>query len=201
MIVFCYNVHKTLTKKELSFVSAKRQERALSYKFEKDRLRCLAAGYLLSSCLFIDEDRLMYGENNKPLSPLGCAFFNLSHAGDYVVLAAAKNEVGVDIEPVERCDIDVAKRCFTSMEYAWLISQNTNEAFFKLWTAKESIMKATGKGFSLAPEHFEVPLHPPFVCIVEQNLWHINSLTIDAHVLSTAVQNEPENVELVFVSK
>jgi phosphopantetheinyl transferase len=66
----------------------------------------------------------------------------------------------VDIEKIKPYPEAVAKRCFTAMERGWLCEAAPggarDEAFYRLWTAKESVMKATGLGFSLPPGDFSV---------------------------------------------
>jgi phosphopantetheinyl transferase len=81
--------------------------------------------------------------------------FNLSHSGSCVALAVAGCEVGVD---VERCRTLVAapalaERVFHPREQAWLAAQPCfDDAFFRMWTLKEALLKAAGIGFSQPPE-------------------------------------------------
>ncbi len=91
----------------------------------------------------------------KPYLP-GGAFFNLSHSGNYAVLAVSPCEVGVDVEQVAPYSQAVAEKCFTAPEREWLSRQSCGQAFFKLWTGKESVMKATGLGLRLPPESFNI---------------------------------------------
>lgn len=84
-------------------------------------------------------------------------FFNVSHAGDYVVGVLSDCEVGCDIEKNSKAPLEVAERYFYSTELEYIRSaDDKNRAFFTLWTLKESYMKMTGKGMSLALDSFEV---------------------------------------------
>ena len=59
-----------------------RMEKAGRFRFERDRLLCVGAGFLLLEALGLrDESALRYGENGKPYLPGGPAF-NLSHSGN-----------------------------------------------------------------------------------------------------------------------
>lgn len=104
-----------------------------------------------------DED-LTENSYGKPALQKGNNYFNLSHSGDYVVLAVDLFPLGVDIEAIESADLAVAKKCFQENELAYLNSGigNFDEKFFSLWTLKESLMKETGMGFQLPPESFHV---------------------------------------------
>lgn len=70
------------------------------------------------------------------------------------------HEIGIDIEMTRRnTDFEgVAKKVFTRREQEMLMPLTKSEKrklFFQLWTAKESLMKATGLGFSLNPSSVE----------------------------------------------
>ena len=134
-----------------------RAARARRYRFEKDRLLCLGAGFLLLEGLGIrNEAELRYGGNGKPYAP-GYPAFNLSHSGAWCVLAKGGEDgrIGIDIEEINGKHIDVAPQVYTGDELAWMQADPVKR-FFRLWTWKESVMKATGLGMSLEPRTFEV---------------------------------------------
>jgi len=79
--------------------------------------------------------------------------FNLSHAGDYVAVVAARRRVGVDLELVREVrDADaIAARYFHPDErraYGALPTGLRKEAFFILWAAREAAVKCTGAGLA-----------------------------------------------------
>ena len=133
-----------------------RVEKARRFHFEKDRLLCLGAGFLMMSALGIQrEDELRYGENGKPYVP-GYPAFNLSHSGSWCALAAGGvKRIGFDLEEINEQHTDIAKEVYTDAELAWMQEDPVNR-FFRLWTWKESVMKACGLGMSLVPRSFEV---------------------------------------------
>lgn len=116
--------------------------------------RSLAAGLLLRA-VFGESAEFETDAFGKPRLPGGLSF-NLSHAGDHAVLATANGDVGVDIE--RRRDIDcmrIARRFFHPDEYAFLRAQaDPAYAFFRIWTLKESYVKALGRGFGTAFSSF-----------------------------------------------
>ena len=127
--------------------------RARAYGDTPAGRRCLAAGLLLRAVLGAGDYRT--GANGKPTLD-GAPPFNLSHAGDYAVLITGERDVGVDIERVRPIDcMRIAARFFHPDEYAYLKAlPDPLDAFFSIWTLKESYGKATGRGFSLAPSSF-----------------------------------------------
>lgn len=79
--------------------------------------------------------------------------FNLSHAGDYVVVVAGRMAVGVDLEKVRevREMSALVTRYFSAEEAAaWTALDDglRQEAFFVLWSAREAAMKCAGLGLA-----------------------------------------------------
>ena len=80
--------------------------------------------------------------------------FNLSHSGSMAVLAVTLDiDVGVDIERIDR-DLNfqlLASHYFTPAEIVQLRGHSKSRQrrqFYRIWTAKEAILKMTGSGFS-----------------------------------------------------
>jgi 4'-phosphopantetheinyl transferase len=91
--------------------------------------------------------------------------FNLSHTTGLVACALAHQEVGVDVESVERSASTgrIAGRFFTPPEVALIDASPETErqrVFFRLWTMKEAVMKAMGLGFQLPLDEFSITLDP-----------------------------------------
>ncbi len=87
--------------------------------------------------------------------------FNLSHAGDLVVIAVATREVGVDVEVVAdgTASLEAARVACTPPELAALdrlAPGERAEAFLRLWTAKEAYLKGRGVGLAVEPQRVEV---------------------------------------------
>jgi 4'-phosphopantetheinyl transferase len=158
--------------------------------FYADKARCLAAGYLLGRCLGLDEERFVKNQFGKPYAPGSGIYFNLSHGGDYVVLAVSEREIGVDIEPIGDGNNADMFRAFTNDERVWMKSQSGNDVFCRLWTAKESIMKATGKGLSLPPESFNAVPCGNSAIEADGRRWILESVFFDNHIICTAVERQ-----------
>lgn len=74
--------------------------------------------------------------------------FNISHSGEYVLCALGQKELGIDIEHTRASDERLYARVLSARERSWLERQKDKKAaFIRLWTLKESYIKATGEGF------------------------------------------------------
>lgn len=131
-----------------------RYKRAMQLRFREDQLRCIGAGALLYERLGLEDRDIETGEHGKPLANACELQFNLSHSGEYIVLATARTPVGVDIEKADRKagrDLAGLVRYVAAPEECEWIYQDTDsreraERFLQLWTMKESVVKALGDG-------------------------------------------------------
>jgi phosphopantetheinyl transferase len=199
MQLFISGIHPFMDLNGIELVTAERRERIHAYIQSEDKARALVAVLLLRRfCGITDDSQLMYGKNGKPYLKNKNIYFNISHSGDYVVLAIADNEVGVDIEKIEPYDHAVAARCFTRQESEWLQSQGTDEAFCRLWTAKESIMKSSGLGFALSPETFCVLPMDESAHFIDGENWFLEWRVHDGHVICCATHGMAEKTEVIY---
>ena len=89
--------------------------------------------------------------------------FNVSHSHRHALIAlSAKGKVGIDVEErVVRHDMDgEIAEVFSPLERETLSNtsgENKVQMFFRLWTIKESLIKAIGKGFRLDTSTFTIP--------------------------------------------
>ena len=147
------------------FIISEQRQRIDSFLHVEDALRSLAGEWLtrlvLSEKLNLNifDITFEYGKNGKPFynSPSGL-HFNISHSENWAVCAVSEMPVGIDIEIIQPIDLSIAKDCFTHIEFETL-SQIADESeqldyFYKIWTIKESYLKAIGSGFSKAPDSF-----------------------------------------------
>lgn len=91
---------------------------------------------------------MCYGPFGKPYLPGQPWHFNVAHSGDFVLLALARQPVGVDLEVIvpQRFRPNLLQRIATPVEQAWVGSDT--ERFFRLWCAKEACLKGLGLGIA-----------------------------------------------------
>ena len=133
------------------------QKRAYRYHREADKQRfIITRAYLrllLSKYLSIAPHNLFFETevNGKPYVKLlsGIIHYNVSHSGDYALIAICTEKVGIDVELINP-DVhyeDIMEISFNPDEIAHVHeSQNPIFDFYKIWTRKESLLKALGSG-------------------------------------------------------
>ena len=159
--LFAANILQIAPKAEslVTLLDEERQARVRAFGRSAEALRRLAAGLLLHR-VFGDDTRqakIERGSRGKPSLP-NAKPYNLSHSGDYAVLAVSSGSVGVDLEQIRPIDWKlISARFFHPLERT-LLEQSADplSVFFSIWTLKESYLKAEGLGFSVSPASFSI---------------------------------------------
>ncbi|ECG8589865.1 4'-phosphopantetheinyl transferase AcpT [Salmonella enterica subsp. salamae] len=109
------------------------------------------AGRVLLSHILSPLPEIVYGEQGKPAFTAGTPlWFNLSHSGDDIALLLSdKGEVGCDIQTIRPRDNwrALANAVFSLGEHAEMEAEHPErqlEAFWRIWTRKEAIVKQRG---------------------------------------------------------
>ncbi|GAB3803994.1 hypothetical protein GCM10028819_34790 [Spirosoma humi] len=97
-----------------------------------------------------DQVRFTKDANNKPalLGTTGWQI-NVSHSGSWILLAVGKVKLGVDVEQMQSAFSfdDILPASFSQEEQAYVrAGADSRRRFYELWTRKEALVKATGKG-------------------------------------------------------
>jgi 4'-phosphopantetheinyl transferase len=142
---------------DLSLLTDAERRVASRFRFEEDRNRYITGRgclrFLLSKYLALNpfEIPIISEKGQKPFveNPGVPVRFNISHSGQWVVIAISKRELGIDIEKVD-----------SSFDYSNLLQEHFSlaeqqfvsgakvpvDAFYLLWTRKEAFTKAEGVG-------------------------------------------------------
>ena len=193
-----------------------RMKKTDSFRFEEGRALSAAAGYLMWTVLGLAaEEELLTAEHGKPYAK-GYPPFSVSHSKGMAVLAVAGEEahaetdaairqLGVDVEKIRERNLSVAKRAFTQSERQWLEESRDLpeelERFYRLWTLKEAVMKADGRGLGLDPLSFETAgLMQGRVLELEGNRWIAFSQRVGDHMISVC-RDLPEDSPLQNVER
>ncbi len=99
-----------------------------------------------------DKTPVTFNEYNKPsLTDFPEIKYNISHSNGIAVCLVSPKECGVDCEKIRPYSLNVVKRSFSENEKNLIQNTPENERdllFFRLWTLKESYVKAIGTGIS-----------------------------------------------------
>lgn len=171
----------------------------------RGQLRLLLGDYLSVSPASIEFDLGKYGKPHLA----GCIpnrglVFSLSHSSDTGIFAMSFDRaVGVDVEVWRKINHlkRLVNRCFASSEQSYFLSLGQPErirTFYRIWTAKESFVKAVGKGislgldrcafritdtlhFSMIPEEFGDPVE-----------WRLNEINMEGRISAALTINHPD---------
>src|SRR5262249_15236412 len=122
-------------------------ERGEAFLFGRSALRIVLAAALGRAPTSLEIEPTPSG---KPALRGRGAQVNVSHSGTWIALAVSENlPVGFDIEAARETPraLDLARRFFSADEngfLAGLAQAELNQAFLKIWTAKEALLKARG---------------------------------------------------------
>lgn len=158
-------VHQGFGQRCFEVLSQLERERIGRFKQELARQHALIGRGMLRRLLgrFLNlapnEVTIQSGPNGKPqVEGISC---NVAHSGDIILIAVARTGLlGVDVERINPTTpvLDIAERYFSPQEIAQITSGRSGEehraAFFKLWSRKEAIIKADGRGLSVELSSF-----------------------------------------------
>ncbi|MEQ1451253.1 4'-phosphopantetheinyl transferase family protein [Acinetobacter seifertii] len=126
---------------------------------------------LLAQKLSVNPTDLQFAkhEYGKPYLLNHTLHFNHSHSQQYYALALSERvkDIGIDVEELDRkVRLDsLAQHAFHADEYAtWQTLEQDREFWFKVWTTKEAVLKASGLGIRLDLNTLNTQAHPTNHC-------------------------------------
>ena len=144
-----------------SVVSEDRRIKTKKYKFMDDRKRSVCSEILLEYAISksneesLIEKGITYNKYGKPY--IGDFYFNISHSGKWVVVACSNEEIGIDIEKIQKQT--GVEMYFTEEERRYINEASDSEKgeiFTKIWTLKESYLKYIGTGLFKKLDSFSI---------------------------------------------
>ena len=139
------------------------------------------------SCIELGD--LTKNENGAPL-PFGGNYWSLTHKPRYVGGVIAPTQIGIDIEKIRPCSEALFSK--TANESEWGLSDaDSFKLFFRYWTSKESVLKASGTGIrDLSKCRIaQIIDHNHLVINYEDRKWLIEHFYFDGHIASV-VKND-----------
>ena len=138
---------------EKAFATAdkERQKKVLMKKNPDDRTLSLFAGLLLKTALQREGifEEVCFDKRGKPILKSGMLYLSLSHSGKRVMCALSDGEIGCDCQKQVPFSKKIPEKYFTENEKARLETAEDKEGeFARIWAAKESCVKMTGRGLS-----------------------------------------------------
>lgn len=128
------------------------------------QLRELLEAYLHVDASALRIERDAHGKPFLGEAHAAALHFNLAHSAEALVVALARSQaLGIDIETARRTRpwIELARRYFTPGEVTALAAlplDRLGPAFVQLWSCKEAVLKALGRGIAFGLERLDFVL-------------------------------------------
>ena len=190
-----------------SYLSVNENRNAKKFSYDIDNflfsIRHNLLRIILGEYLNCHPSKLKFNSNHyqKPhiTHPKTNIQFNISAcANRFVAVFCQRHSIGIDIELIRKID-DIKQMTsdyFTSNEIVWVFSHNTlmlETAFFNIWSKKEALAKAIGKGLSIGINQFDILSGYPI--LYGGNEWHITPLTLfEDSTSAIAVNNNSKHL-------
>lgn len=156
--IFRISVHKhyqKIKRKLVDVLSEREQEKASRMFIPQDKERYAVSKFCLRTLLSFflnvpanEVDFIAHAHKKPTVKGLE---FNISHTGDYVLIAISPKPVGIDIEFLNR-EFDfksILDITFSKKEIDFIGNKKVNPTnFYAMWTRKEALLKASGEGVS-----------------------------------------------------
>ncbi|MBB6714148.1 4'-phosphopantetheinyl transferase family protein [Clostridium gasigenes] len=166
-IVKTLNVKDEKIKKMCEHISCEKRIKVNKFVNKNDKIQTIVADILIRDQLIkkfnIRNENISFNKNTygKPyVEKIQNFNFNISHSGEFVVVAISEHEIGIDIEKINSIEyFDIAKNFFSNEEVRYIICPNEQESlerFYEVWTLKEAYIKFNGKGLSIPLNSFTI---------------------------------------------
>jgi 4'-phosphopantetheinyl transferase len=134
---------------------------------------------------------LIKDENGMPL-PFDGTYWSLTHKKQYVAGVVAPAPIGIDIEKIRDISGGLFRKTATDSEWALAgTAEKSLLTFFRFWTSKEAVLKATGIGIKdlLKCQVRQILDDCHLIIQYENKDWLIEHFFYDQHIASI-VQND-----------
>lgn len=178
------------------------QHKIQSFRRWQDQHSCLLGRLLLRQAISeynLDLAQLKYDQYQRPYFSTSNIDFNIAHAGSYVLCAIAQNaRLGIDIELIRNVELKYFKSVFNHNQLLQLKTAQNMNLFFNLWTQKESIIKADGRGLQLPLANIEVIDQKAYL---EQKCWFVHEITnfLPDYACHLAIDQPNANMKWIFL--
>ena len=117
--------------------------------------------------------------------------FNIAHSGNIVGCAFSETlKIGLDIEKIRPINLADFDYILNEMDQEYLTkAMNPYDAFFKIWTIKEAVTKAIGKGLAIDVQ--QIYIYEDYAVLGEVK-WYYKTLNLATDFAAHLVMDENE---------
>jgi len=137
-------------------------------------------------------------QNGAPRPFLG-THWSVSHTSLFAAASLAKRPTGVDIERIKPRSEGVIKKVISSGEIVHN-SEEVTHFFFRVWTAKEAVLKAEGVGLAGLAQCRVTGVPDRFTMLMDYDgrAYKVSQIFLDGHAASVVTDGE-EPVEWIVL--
>ncbi len=180
------------------------REKINRYRRWQDAQACLFGKALLYLCLsrFYPSwslSNMDYTAYNRPYIKQGGLDFNISHSGEHIVCAISSTcRVGIDIEEINELELDAYSSQFNDSEWK-IVHTDTDQkrTFFRIWTQKEALIKANGKGLLIPLKTIYINCN---VALIESEPWYLQEIPISEKYICHLATDRPQNETTTIIT-
>jgi len=128
-------------------------------------------------------------ENGVPL-PFNGNYWSVTHKTGYVAGVIAREKIGIDLEKIRPVNEALFRK--TAHDNEWAVSDTDKTVlFFRYWTSKESVLKASGTGIrDLLQCRIERIIDDNVLVIdYKEQHWYIEHFYFNGHIASVVKNN------------
>ncbi len=124
--------------------------------------------------------------------PLRQGYWSVSHKPRYVAGVFSPSPVGIDVEQVRPYNPRLRRKVADAAEWR-LVDLSKTEAFFRIWTAKEAVLKIGGVGIPdlLKCRVVRVPGRDRLSVCYRRSVFRVRHLCFDGHIAAVVEVGHP----------
>lgn len=193
-VILCKLSDTDIDSTALSFLPRERQGR-IANSLRRQKAVQMYVSSMLCDCVLRQYgsslSAVKQGAHGKPYVE-GELYFNLSHSGEYVVMAVGDRPVGIDVEKKKDLSPAVAKS-FLNPEELDYVSARPELPLTSLWCRKEAFLKCLGYGWDKANANRTSVLEERI--LFEQECYSFGEYEIDENYFLTVCEKREAHSE------
>lgn len=181
------------------------QERIRRYRKEENKYQLMIGRLLLKEGMYelglhdFQLKDIYYDEFNCPLWS-DKVNFNIAHSGELVACAFSKKQpVGLDIEKIRTINLADFDYILNEVDHQSILQANNQyQAFFKIWTIKEAVTKAIGRGLAIDVQHIYIF---DKYALFEKQKWYYQTLHFEGDFAAHIVTNQDNFSDIKLIQQ
>ncbi|WP_297336889.1 4'-phosphopantetheinyl transferase superfamily protein [Algoriphagus sp.] len=163
------------------------QDKASQFRNWKDRTNSILGKVMLKHCAsrYYNIPNILNQVSYNPFQRPevdGPFSFSISHSGNMVVCALSEtHQLGIDIESLAAIDFDPYQEYLSDKEWMQIkLAMDPNREFLKIWTQKEAVIKADGRGLTLPLKE----LNPSDSHLkIDKQSWYLHQINLQSNYI------------------